>query len=60
MTFTTASPDRITLIDVKGETIHLVKTLVKPLAPKLVETWNFVKSNSDETITGKICRVLNR
>jgi hypothetical protein len=45
----------MTLVDVKGETIHLVKNEIKPLmTSKLVGTWNFVRSNSNETVTGKL------
>jgi hypothetical protein len=55
MKFTAVSPERMTLVDVKGDIIHLVNNEIKPLmTSKLVGTWNFVRSNSNETVTGKL------
>jgi hypothetical protein len=58
MKFTAVSPDRMTLVDVKGETIHLVKnTLIKPLTQAdLIGTWNFASFSPSSNIgfTGKI------
>ena len=56
-TITTASPDRMTIVDVKGDVIHLVKNEIKPLlSSELVGTWNFVNSSSSDNkiTTGKI------